>query len=116
MTLQKHHGALEIVFGLLAFFHGAAPEFALLFAAAAEREHHRQRDLAFAEIIADGLAELRLARRIVERIVDQLIGDAEIEAVILEALLLVRRALGDDATQLAGGGKEGRRWPRCRAL
>jgi hypothetical protein len=58
-----------------------APELALGRVAAPEGEHHRQRDLALAEIVADGLAEIGLPGGIIQHVVDQLEGDAEIEAV-----------------------------------
>ena len=47
------------------------------------------------------LAELALARRKVEHVVDQLEGDAEIAAEPFERLLLRRRALGDDRADAA---------------
>ena len=45
-------------------------------------QHHGQAHFAFAEIVADGLAELRLQRRVIQHIVDQLEGNAQIHAVI----------------------------------
>ena len=53
-------------------------------AAAAEAQDDGQRDLALAEIIADRLAEPGAVARIVERVVDELEGDAEVAAVRLE--------------------------------
>src|SRR5579863_1890301 len=81
VVLHQPDGAFEIAVALLAGFEGAAPEFALVFVRRLERQHHRQRDLAVAEIVADRLAELRLPRRIIEHVVDQLEGDAEIAAI-----------------------------------
>jgi hypothetical protein len=49
---------IEVGVGHLAAFEGALPERALAVGAAAERQHHRQRDLALPEIVADVLAEL----------------------------------------------------------
>jgi hypothetical protein len=72
---------LEVAVADLALLQGAAPERALFLIAAAEGEHHRQRDLALAEIVADILAELaRGFAAIVERVIDELESDAEIDA------------------------------------
>ena len=60
---------------------GAVPELAVAIVAAAEAEDDRQRDLAFAEVVADRLAERALSPRLIERIVDELEGDAEVAAV-----------------------------------
>ena len=49
----------------------------------AGRQRHRQGDLSLAEIIADILAELGRRAAVVERVVDELKGDAEICAVAL---------------------------------
>ena len=52
-------GMIEVGIGGLAAFQRAPPELALGVVAAAEGKHDRQRDLSFAEIIADVLSELR---------------------------------------------------------
>ena len=50
---------------------------------------------------------------VVERVVDQLEGDAQIVAVGGQRRLLGRRAVGDHGADLAGGAEQGRRsWPR----
>ena len=72
---------IEIAVADVALAQCAVPEGALLRRAAAERQHHRQRDLAFAEIIADVLAELGRFAAVVERVVDELEGDAEVHPV-----------------------------------
>src|SRR5258705_339411 len=99
----------EIALVLLEVLERAAPEAALFDAAAPIGEHHRQRDLALAEIIADGLAELRLARRVIQHVVDQLEGDAEIEAIAFERLLLDLGPLRHHRADAAGGREQGRR-------
>src|SRR5690349_3939103 len=71
--------AVEVAVAMLERFQRAAPEAALLSVAAAEGEDDRQGDLALLEIVADRLAELGLLGRVVEHVVDQLEGDAEIE-------------------------------------
>ena len=60
---------------------GAAPELPLLLRTAPERQNHRQSDFSFPEIIADILAELSRGSTVVERVVDELECDAEIQAV-----------------------------------
>src|SRR5262249_58497691 len=74
-------GVMETGVGGCAALERPPPEFALGVAAAAEREHHRQRNLAFAKIVADVLAEPRRHPVIVKRIVDELKSDAEIHSV-----------------------------------
>src|SRR5579864_4128433 len=78
MLLHRQKREFEIAVGNLAFFQGAAPEFALLRASPPERQDDRKRDLALAEIIAHILAELDRGAAIVERIVDELKGDSKI--------------------------------------
>ena len=82
------------------------PERALDVVAAAERQHHRQRDLALAEIVADVLAELGGLAAIVEHVVDQLERDAEIHADRAARGLLGLRPVGDHRADLAGGGEQ----------
>ena len=96
----------EIAVALVELLDGALPEFAVDRAAAQEGEDHRQRDLALAEIVADGLAELGLAAGIVERIVDQLEGDAEIHAETFERHPLGAVAAGDHGADFGGGGEQ----------
>src|SRR5207247_430756 len=79
----------EVGVGRLAVLERAPPKDAFALGAAAERQHHRQRDLAGAEIIADVLAELGRLAAVVERIVDELEGDAEIHAKGATGRLLV---------------------------
>ena len=86
----------EIAVDDLALLQRPPPEFALLGRAAAERQHHRQGDLALAEIVADVLAELGRRAAVVERVVDQLEGDAEIGAVAAAGRDLRLAAPGED--------------------
>ena len=109
MAAHQFDRMLEIAVALLAVLQRAAPEFALALVGGAQRQYHRQRDLAVAEIVADALAELRLQRRIVEHVVDELEGDAEIAAEGFEGLLLGLRAAGDDGADAARRGEELRR-------
>src|SRR5262245_4990760 len=71
---------IEVGVARLALLKGAAPELALCVRAAPEGEHHRQRDLALAKIVADVLAELLRGPAVVERVVDELKRDAEVHA------------------------------------
>ena len=79
---------------------------ALALRAAAERQHHRQRDLALAEIVADILAELGRLAAVVERVVDELEGDAEIHAERAAGGVLGLRPVGEHRPDLAGGGEQ----------
>ena len=81
---------------------------ALVVGAAGIGEDDRQGDLAVAEIVADALAHRRRVGGIVDRVVDQLEGDAEVAAIGVERLLDRLAALGDDRGDPAGGGEQGR--------
>src|ERR1700694_2142093 len=71
-------GVIEIAVADLAALQRVDPERALTVIAAAERQYHRQRDLALAEIVADVLAELGGLAAVVQHIVHQLKRDATI--------------------------------------
>src|SRR5439155_26290355 len=73
-ALQQRDRPTEIARALIAVFEGAPPEGAFLRVAPSKRDDDRQRDLAVAEIVAHGLAELTLPRREIEHVVDQLVG------------------------------------------
>src|SRR5579883_222309 len=103
MFVDRGDRSLEIAFADLAFFQRAAPECALFLRAAAEREDDGQRDLAFAKIIADVLAELGRRATIIERIVDQLKSDAEVEAIAAAGDDLGLRPAGEDGADFCGG-------------
>src|SRR5437867_852253 len=104
--LDKPDRMFEVARILLARLQRAAPERALLRIAAGKGDQDRERDLAVAEIVADRLAELALARREVEHVVDQLIGDPEIAAKPLQCLFLGRRTLGEDRADPARRGEQ----------
>ena len=97
---------IQIGVGRLAVLERAPPEDALALGAAAERQHHRQRDLAGTEIIADILAELGRLAAVVERIVDELEGDAEIHAEGPAGRLLVLGARAERGSHLACGREQ----------
>ena len=59
----------------------AVPESPVLVRAPAARDDHRQRDLAFPEIVADRFADHGGRPAIIERIIDDLEGQAEILAI-----------------------------------
>src|SRR4029450_316667 len=80
VPIEEADGPLEVVIALLEILEGATPEGPLGLVAAPEGEDDGERDLAVAEIVADGLAEFRLLGGVVQHVVDQLEGDAEIEA------------------------------------
>jgi hypothetical protein len=58
-------------------------------AAALQQVDDRQRDLAFAQVAADGLAERAFVGRVVEQVVDHLERDAQVEAELAERGLLL---------------------------
>src|SRR6266446_6187430 len=78
MSVHEADRDLQILFRHVALLERAPPEHALTLRAAAIAQDYRQRDLAVAEIVADVLAELRGFSTIVERVVDELEGNAEI--------------------------------------
>src|SRR5688572_25241702 len=87
VTLEQRQRLGKIAFALLDLLERAPPEGALRFAASAVGEDDRQRDLAVAEIVAGVLAHRGALGAVIERIVDQLEGDAEMEAEALHRLL-----------------------------
>ena len=93
---------------IVALLQRAAPELALLWRAAAERQNHRQSDLSLAEIIADILAELGRGAAVIERVVDQLEGDAEIEAVAAAGGDLGLGPRGEQGPTSRGGAEQRR--------
>jgi hypothetical protein len=92
--------------GLLAILDGAAPECALRLIPAGEGQQDGQGDLALPEVVADRLAQPLLLGRIVQRIVDQLEGDAEVVAIGAKALLPRRVAAGDHRADLGRRGEQ----------
>ena len=68
----------QVALGLFPLFQGAPPEGAFVFVPAAEGQDHRQGDLTVAEIIADGLAQVRLQGRVVEHVIDDLEGNTQV--------------------------------------
>ena len=55
-----------------------APEVALLLGTAAESKHDRQGDFALSKVVADVLTKLGCRPAVVERVVDELKGDAKV--------------------------------------
>src|SRR5216684_5386355 len=97
---------LEIGVGRVTLFQGPPPERPFALRAAAEREHDRERDLALAEIVAHVLAELGGLAAVVERVVDELEGDAEIHPERAAGGLLVLRPRRQRRADLAGGREQ----------
>src|ERR1700747_2393122 len=88
MLDHQSDGVVEIGVGRFAALERAPPKFTFGIAAAAEREHDRQCNLAFAKIVADVLAKPRRDAAIVERIVDKLKSDAQIHSIRAACRLL----------------------------
>src|SRR5262249_57677577 len=101
---NRPEGVMGVSVGGFAALEGAPPEFALGIAAAAEREHDGKGNLALAKIVADVLAEPRRHAAIIERIVDELKGDAEIHSVGAARPLLRLLPSRYSATDLAPRG------------
>jgi len=74
-----------------------------------ERMDQGQRRLAFREVVADILPELAGIALVVERVVDELEGDAEVPAIARESRLDGRRRPGNDRRDLRAGLEEARR-------
>ena len=100
VALEQTLSRAEVGRGLLEVGQGALPEGPLALVAASVGQEDRQGDLALAEIVADRLAELCLPGAVVERVVDQLEGDADVLAVGRERRLLGLGPVGDDGTDL----------------
>ena len=99
----------QVVAGDRALDKCAPPEFAVFRRAATIGEHGRQRDFSLAEIVAHVLAERRRLPAIVERVVDQLEGDAEIGAEGAEGGPDAAVGARDDRAHLGRGGEKHRR-------
>ena len=83
------------------------PEGPILVAAPRISEDDGQRHLAIAEIVARILAHRRFVRFIIDRVVDQLEGDAQVAAIDVERLLLLFVPVRDHGGNAAGGGEQG---------
>ena len=97
---------IEVAISDLAALQRPDPEFALAVIAASECQHDRQRDLALAEIVADVLAELCRLAAIVEHVIDELEGNAEIHPDRAAGSLLRLRTVGDHRSHFAGRGEQ----------
>ena len=106
MLGHQPDGVIEVVVADLAFLERPHPEFPFDIVAAAERQHHRQRDLAFAEIVADVLAELCRLAAVVEHVVDELESDPEVHAEAGRRRFFRFRTLAEHRADFAGGGEQ----------
>ena len=107
MLLHQPDRVLEVAVLDFAVAQRALPEGALAVLAAAEAQDDGQGDLALAEIIAHRFAEPGAVARIIQRVVDQLEGDAEVAAVRPERRLLLGRPLGNGGAHLSGRREQG---------
>ena len=103
---QQFAGAGQFRITIGSTGHGTAPEFAIILVAAGVGQDHRQGDLAIAEIIAGILAHGFGVRHIIDGVVHQLEGDAEIAAIAGQCLLALFITLGNHAGNLTGGGEQ----------
>src|SRR5581483_3491134 len=84
------------------------PEGAVLGIPASVGKNDRKGHLAVAEVVADVLAHHRFVRRIVDHVVAELEGDAEVPAVAFQRQLRVLARFGNYGRHPAGGGEQGR--------
>src|ERR1043166_4687569 len=103
LGLAQEKLARELAVAALAHhgLHGAA-QARLLF----EQVDERQRDLAFQEVNARGLAERALVGGEVEQVVNKLEGDAEAHAVVAKRRLPRVVSAAEDRADLAAGAEE----------
>ena len=105
--LHQFDRTIEVAVFLLELLERPAPEGPFLRAAPAPSQHDRKADLAFAEVVADGFAKLRLHRRVVQHVVDELEGNSQIHAVALERLFLDPRTVGHHGTDARRSREQG---------
>ena len=108
MALHQLPGIDQVVRRLVAVFHGALPEVPFLGGTAAVGQHNGQCDLALAEIVAHALAQLFGRTRIIQRVIDQLEGNAQVAAIGLKCGLFAGGALRHHRAYF-GCGREQRR-------
>ncbi len=109
VALHEGEHLLEVLVGEELLLHHRGDQVALLVAAELQSMDERQGDLPFLEVVADALAELLLAGGVVEGVIHELEGDAEVHAVVGQRLPEFRRGAPKDGTHLAGGGEQDRR-------
>src|SRR5262249_29343926 len=97
---------LEVGVGRVPLLERTPPERPFALRSAAERQDHRQRDLALAKIVPGVLAELGRLTTVVEGVIHELEGDTEVHPERAAGVLLVFGARGERRTDLAGGGEE----------
>ena len=105
-ALHQVQCAIEVGFVLLVRLDGAMPEVAVGGVAGLIRDQDGQGDLALAEIVADGLAQHRLVRGVVQRIVHQLERDAQVHAEFGQRCRLGVGSVGHHGSDLACGGEQ----------
>ena len=105
--LQEDDGVCEVALALLALLERPAPKPALRGVAALEGQDYGQGDLAVTEIVADALAEHDFARAVVQHVIDQLKGNAEILAIATQSFDVLPGALADHRADLRRRGEQG---------
>src|ERR1700719_4738165 len=81
MLVHGRDRVVEVALRDFVLLQGAAPELPFFLRTAPERQNDRQGYLPFPEIVADILAELDRSSAVVERVVDELERDTEVQAV-----------------------------------
>ena len=95
-VLEQVDSVGEVFVGSPVTAHRRTPEGPVAFAAASISEDHRKSHLAVAEVVADSLAHRRRVRRVVDDVVAELKGDADVFAVAFERELGVLARFRDD--------------------
>src|SRR5262249_33885426 len=103
---HERNGFVEVGVGSVAGLGRAAPARRLALGPTTVGQDHGQRDLAFAEIVADVLAELGGLAAVIERVIDQLEGDAEVHPERTAGRLLVFWAPAKRGPDLARGREQ----------
>ena len=87
---EQREDVAPLIWRHCALLHDCANQTVGILAAALQQENDRQRDFTFAQVAADRLSERRLVGRVVEQIVHELKGDAEVEAVVPQSAFPAR--------------------------
>ena len=106
MAVDQFDRMIEISVAGLEPADRSLPELSLFLASPRISEDHRQRHLAFAEIVAAILAHGGGIGIVIQRVIDQLECNPEVAAVFVERLLLFVAAFGDDRRDTASGGEQ----------
>ena len=106
VAVDQRHSIGKIIVADPVAGNGVAPEAAFILAAPRIGEDHRQGHLAIAEIIALPLAHFGRGGIIVDGVIDQLEGNAQIAAIGIKCAFIGLAAFGNHRRNAAGGGEQ----------